>query len=197
MKREIPISKILAIALFLVTISIMPVNNAKAKNKDLTSNSLLAPIQNLADAISDLVKVIARATEQNLEEPAKMTLETTVPDYRVPSCLANHETWNSSYTFNSNAIWNPLTQPRGTSGVSSIDQYFDINGDGLIDHIYQVAMDSAFYGTNGLAAYYTGIDSCVMLNTGSGWEIAYRCKSIMDMDTYSPIYYGDCADMTP
>ncbi len=202
MKREIPISKILAIAALVMISGIGNIARAESQNQHSgIESSLLTPIQNLADAIQDLVKVIAGATGQNYKEQLSedMSLEAH-SSFMLPSCLSGITEDQASYTYTSETGWaaNLLMSPYATASLNvSREEFFDINGDGLIDYMYFKKARTSVYEGSSRIAYYDAPQVCILLNTGSGWEIGYRCSAGFDKDAMLPIYYGDCADMTP
>ena len=75
-----------------------------------------------------------------------------------------------------------------TSGMK--DQFLDINGDGLLDYIYFLKMYQGVTVNSNLEG------SCIILNNGNGWDIAYKCVALGPVvdDGYKPLFYGDCAD---
>lgn len=65
-----------------------------------------------------------------------------------------------------------------TSGGETRGGYLaDVNGDGLLDYIYNQTPNSQ------LAGY------CLALGTGAGWEVKFRCWRAYDKG----LFYGDCA----
>lgn len=144
-----------------------------------------------------------------------------------PTCLDNYESWPSSSREKQNAKWStdflvPITIGQG---AQDIQQFMDINGDGLLDYLYvnnqyQIFGYEYHYGSYGSSYSHILIDgvetqdkkwriknSCVYLNNGAGWDVAYRCvvstKHLRtetvgrDQHHYrEPVFYGDCADVS-
>lgn len=92
------------------------------------------------------------------------------------NCISAKQEWSSSNTY-SDSDWS--TQSKYT-GSSRINQYLDINGDGLPDHL-DYKNDSSL------------ILSCIHLNTGSGWELAHKCWGQKVNNVWT--FYGDCAEV--
>lgn len=68
-----------------------------------------------------------------------------------------------------------------------IDQFIDLNGDGLMDYLfsYQSSSSSSDSGY-----------SCVALNNGAGFTVVHRCRYSITYSSSaiaSQDYYGDCA----
>ena len=134
-------------------------------------------------------------------------------DQPDPACLDNYEQWPNSTTQNLDAPWSTATfwlKPNSSSGSGSFkDRTTDINGDGLPDQQYVYHTD--YYNSasknrcgNTTIGYsvYNQKYSCVHLNNGRGWDIAYRCVTQVECgDESDPNddairYYGDCADVS-
>ncbi len=113
-----------------------------------------------------------------------------------PSCLDNWENWNHSLVRNENAAWSFKDFPTATSSslaeASKIQQFVDVNGDGLVDYVYAKRYPRMYYASNlAKSVAFTYANECVVLNNGNGWETAYRCYT---KDTPNGVeYYGDCA----
>ncbi len=101
-------------------------------------------------------------------------------------CLSDYQDWDSSGTFKSGVSWetyNIIGQQNNGGGSIPVNQFLEINGDGLVDHVY-------YY--NRISDNKAYVDACTMLNTGSGWEIVYKCVTTAQDGVFT--YYGDCAD---
>jgi hypothetical protein len=100
-----------------------------------------------------------------------------------PTCLDNWESWESSSNPNYNAAWSLHDFPTyGLYPNGTFSQLTDINGDGLTDFIYAKRYND--YGRD-------DFQSCTLLNTGSGWDVAFRC--FMRKEGLENKFYGDCA----
>ncbi|MFH1564402.1 MAG: hypothetical protein ABIC82_00970 [bacterium] len=63
----------------------------------------------------------------------------------------------------------------------------DLNGDGLADYIWKEER---------VGNAITSTRTCVMLNNGHGWDIAYRCvELVFPDDIFGTRYFGDCAQL--
>lgn len=103
-----------------------------------------------------------------------------------PTCLDNYGTWKKSNVYTNKAKWNVDFIPHtgvtsNTSTQPSKDSFVELNGDGLPDYIYTERTNTPYNSTK-----YGG--SCVYLNNGSGFDLAYKCYAGTSSD-----YYGDCA----
>lgn len=112
--------------------------------------------------------------------PADLALangSSTAPDCR------GYTTWPSSATYNPDAEWDFMFMPvvpgtSITSGGGVRGGYFaDVNGDGLLDYMYNESPNNNSMGY------------CLALGTGAGWEVKFRCWRIYDKG----MFYGDCA----
>ena len=101
------------------------------------------------------------------------------------SCFKDYYNWNSSTTYDGNHDWNlDLVPVASTCAYSSctpnvFQTLQDVNGDGLADFVFSYSKASN--------AGSEDIYNCVGLNTGSGWNIVYKCVQ------RSGLFYGDCA----
>lgn len=118
-----------------------------------------------------------------------------------PTCLDNWENWPNSAQLNTNAQWSLVNFPmaplgwwydadyEGRVGYYNVDrvnnQFVDINGDGLQDYVYS-------YREVNYQSRINFMEDCVMLNTGSGWDVAYQCRIAPD-NNGNVHYWGDCA----
>ncbi len=139
-----------------------------------------------------------------------------------PNCLDNYENWPSSQHKKNNANWD-LDFLIPTQPNLELNQFMDVNGDGLLDYLYILNSQSVseYKYSSGMGSYsYTryfvdGVEiqdqkwhsqqACVYLNNGSGWDLAYRCMMKNELirsewvgntayTDYEPMFYGDCAD---
>ena len=92
--------------------------------------------------------------------------------------------WSSNYQENPwdlNAVVPMVNNINNT--VREMEQFTDMNGDGLADYFYIRS-----------AGTYTYQDStaCVFLNTGTGFNLVHYCA--VTADASGEKYYGSCAD---
>lgn len=144
-----------------------------------------------------------------------------------PTCLDNYESWQNSSYEKVNVDWNTnFLVPYSSGGIfTPLQQFIDINGDGLLDYLYvnnQSQVLGYQYAYSNYGSVYNHIlvdgvedqdqkwrykDSCVYLNNGAGWDLVYRCvvrprtlsseKIGNNSHSYSePVFYGDCADVS-
>lgn len=112
-------------------------------------------------------------------------------------CFYNYQSWTSSSTYDNTNNWDLKFIPSISferapnypeyaedTKANYIEQFLDINGDGLVDYLY------SFHGREYDNKTYWAIRDCVMLNTGTGWEVVHKCVGNYDSG-YT--YYGDCA----
>lgn len=100
-------------------------------------------------------------------------------------CFWNYQSWAKSTTLKMDAPWSTLdikSSPPWNNAGPVTNQFLDVNGDGLLDHIYSSYL-------NGYGEIY--INECLLLNTGRGWTPGFKCvgETINGIDTF----YGDCA----
>lgn len=106
------------------------------------------------------------------------------PSEEFPTCLDNYTTLPSSTTPRQGQDWELAFMPT----MGSADQnrkrelFIDVNGDGLLDYLFTDRANTPPFKT---------YQDCLYLNTGAGWEPAYRCYYNSNI---SNLYYGDCAD---
>ncbi|MCF7831093.1 hypothetical protein K9M41_03830 [Candidatus Gracilibacteria bacterium] len=127
-------------------------------------------------------------------------------DVIAPACLDNYEDLPHSgeYTPNNDwslkffpfEFWNREANRRGVpipyfdSPDPRREQFIDVNGDGFVDYFY------TFHKANvdgGGDIDSREIQECVYLNSGHGWDLAYRCYGIIDVEDNTGTFYGDCA----
>jgi hypothetical protein len=108
---------------------------------------------------------------------------------RHPSCVDDYDTWYSSTTYNPNAQWDITFMPNSydLSQNPRNHQFVDVNGDGLQDYV--VSHLDGRHPQN--TSQYPPKAYCVALNTGIGWEVAFRC--VIKYSGVNVTYYGDCA----
>ena len=115
-----------------------------------------------------------------------------------PTCFDNYQSWPRSTTKNTSAHWNMNKFPAigaSTSRPKTYEQFLDVNGDGLVDHLFS---EWRYHNYGGTHVIDTQEKTCVTLNTGTGWETEYKCLSIKESDGaggYEKAYYGDCAQL--
>ncbi len=111
-----------------------------------------------------------------------------------PTCVDHYDSWSHSTEFNPDAEWSlayfPVVDLNTEPGFR---QFTDINGDGLLDFIY---VRKARVPQN--YPEHNDTYSCLMLNNGHGWDLAYRCvvrkKGVQGhQGEYEIVFYGDCA----
>jgi hypothetical protein len=102
-----------------------------------------------------------------------------------PQCLDNYTSWPQSSTFSAGGPWSTELIFSGNYSHEITNQFTDLNGDGLIDHIF-LRNAGQLYSTNRTSA-------CVLLNNGNGWDLAYRC--VATANSSGATYYGDCAQL--
>ncbi|MCX6784417.1 MAG: hypothetical protein NTV81_00580 [Candidatus Komeilibacteria bacterium] len=118
-----------------------------------------------------------------------------------PTCTDNWRSWQNSDEFNPNAEWNLAKLPVPPVGWMNRDddnyhtyfardrvvsQFMDINGDGLQDYLYSFRLTDT---PNNLKVNL--MSDCVLLNTGHGWNVAYKCQTTTEGGSLR--YFGDCA----
>ncbi|CAM1364356.1 hypothetical protein [Tenacibaculum xiamenense] len=179
-------------------------------------------MERLAEQVERLVDLIGgEKDEVVVEEENKalsgITLQSSFNNSINPTCLDNWEAFPSSNIENKNAPWSLTSMPYhySNSQLSTMRQFVDINGDGLLDIIYNrqgygIGQNREYYLQHGkervrtvqTGQTYTSNNSCVMLNNGTGWDVVYRCKSVWnfkdrvgDLEEGEVKYYGDCAQL--
>ncbi len=195
-------NRFLPVKIFVVMFSLFSfvffIPSSIAQEKVSSESSVIEKLTQSVQKILDLLVVALEPRNNIIDEPS--TTNTRTPSYYIPHCLRNSETWDTSNVFKEDADWSMHLIPKvGNSSYNIImDQFIDLNGDGLVDYFYNSNMNYTSYqsGTHNQIADYTRLATCIMLNTGSGWEIAYRCVTGFDEDTLQPFYRGDCADMS-
>lgn len=162
------------------------------KVSDLTE--LIKVQDRIASALEKLVEEDTSSVDPGATTKAAIISNETVPN---PSCFDNHTTWDSSSTYKT-SDWNLDFIPREKYDSDqpeswyTDEQFVDLNGDGLSDYIYKYSYYINAYGNK-----YTNDQTCVYLNNGSGFDVAYRCVAdVYYAPTESESYYGDCADMS-
>ena len=75
---------------------------------------------------------------------------------------------------------------------SSINQFIDLNGDGLVDYVNAYTKNNKTDYTDGSYTYH----GCVFLNTGHGFEQVHACDATIYKNGYGDLeqsFNGDCA----
>ena len=106
---------------------------------------------------------------------------------RVPSCIDNYTSWNSSTSRKTTSDWDITYIPYSYDQhdyKTEMHQFSDINGDGLVDFLYLFRPATHGGGPQNVRGY------CVALNNGTGWDVVYQC---VHKGYSSTTYYGDCA----
>lgn len=178
-------------------ISISFVANAKKQNNN--SLDFGTQIERLAEQVERLVDLIGGEKENTnveTEGASGTTLQTIYGSgMNNPSCLDNYESWPTSTTRRTDADWNVANLPQVSYGNYSEykQQFLDINGDGLTDYLHMEKKSQAYSG----GGKYNTEKSCLLLNNGAGWDVAYQCVVLLKYEnsTYTPYYYGDCAQL--
>jgi len=102
-----------------------------------------------------------------------------------PTCVDNWNEWPHSHEQRADIPhpiqFMPGEDPHENVGIREF--FLNMNNDNLLDYIY--ANKTQWDRTQ-------QIEECVALNTGSGWNISYRCVVRRDAGN-DPTYYGDCA----
>lgn len=151
-------------------------------------NELLAKIDALVEQLANL----ASSSETEGNAPISTQLQMINSGAINPMCLDNYETWPSSTTFNPDAPWS--IHGFWSWGNSNYAPYYenmtDVNGDGLVDYIYRHS-----YASNVSGIRFNSGESCVLLNNGSGWDVAFRCFIGWDSTSSQPLFMGDCAQL--
>lgn len=198
-------SLVLGAAFFFSSTSVAQnvVENAKPVPEAGTSQSQQSVMRGLIDAINNLAKAL-NPTQFSLPEPVQpqfpigSTQSAASAQYyydHYHGCFDNFRNWaQTSQTYDPNQNWS-LAFVTGYSYVNAqgsqfgqwyrmfgnpTQHFIDVNGDGLVDYLY--SFHGSAIGEGGI-----GIKDCVALNTGTGWNIAYKCVQ------EGNDYYGDCA----
>jgi len=169
------------------------------------SDTLVQKMDELIGSLNSLFAEIApQTTETGTDESANdvVSLQSSTSrgvDYGY--CIDGWETWPQSNKKKENAPWS-LEQITTMvySGDQPLNQFIDLNGDGLTDHVYSRSHQNVYAASTPSGyRYYRYGESCVMLNNGSGFEIAHRCRvdKKYDQNTrkWDLVFYGDCADL--
>jgi hypothetical protein len=153
----------------------------------------MSDVDALIAGLADLV------TYQQAKEANEMTSFTVGSGATYPvldgTCRDNWHLLYSSTTRASNTPWDLQFMTFPDEGIQ---QFIDLNGDGLPDYInsykefrnnYNSVLNGAIYSA------YIEESSCVYLNDGAGWDIAYQCITASSIVNNARIltYYGDCA----
>ena len=143
-----------------------------------------------ATSIEQQVGKLATALEGLLIQTKQPTMSQTIATNGAanPTCLDNFTTWKTSGTYKNNAKWNvdfmPFNNPGANMpGIVSRESFVDLNGDGLADYLFTER--SPYLGNGAIMG-----GSCVYLNNGSGFNLAYKCY--VDGSSTNK-YHGDCA----
>lgn len=136
------------------------------------------------DLLIEQLTILSTSSSKHIETSNEIGLQYTASGTDVPGCLDNYNTLPSSTTFNYSAPWSTVNFYNGSNSTAGyqekINNFVDINGDGLNDYFYRY---SYVYSSKRRE------EACVLLNNGSGWDVAYRCLTI------NGTYYGDCAQI--
>lgn len=111
-------------------------------------------------------------------------------------CFQNSTQWHSSSVRKNTSDWDLFFIPTGMKSsyysqdpYKMVEVFQDVNGDGLPDYL--------FYGDTRHDHSRSNYEqfSCVMLNTGKGWDFAYKCAELHNTTVNPAIhtFYGDCA----
>jgi hypothetical protein len=107
-------------------------------------------------------------------------------DDMVPSTRCGFKnfqtTWKKSDFVKVDADWSTLDLMIQTSSSShTYGGFTDVNGDGLNDYIF-------------IDDYSLNRQDCLLLNTGKGWKVAFRCILQRSSNPNTEGFaYGDCA----
>ena len=176
-KVGLVLSLFICSVLALGVVTALPTNAQESNGNG--NNGLIAKIDELVSALKVLAIDAGQDTEVGQSE-----LQYSSSGTDVPGCLDNFASFPTSTNFNYNAPWSTVNFNLGTSGTEGsqllTNQFVDINGDGLNDHVYRKGY---------LSAGKRREESCVLLNNGSGWDIVYRCFAT------NGTFYGDCAQI--
>jgi hypothetical protein len=116
-------------------------------------------------------------------------------------CGAGYKDWdNSSLVYNDTHQWSTIFIPilSGSDKYPEpkvVEQFADINSDGLPDYVFSFRSGRVNDPGN-MQTVNAYSQDCVYLNTGTGWEPAYRCvmEGISHLaQAHELKYYGDCA----
>lgn len=171
------------------------------ETKAQASDTLIQKIDALVTGLDALVKAINpketadKDAEANLEE--ENSLQSVGVHMEFPGCLDNYEAWPTSNKPKQGQIWDLSVfnqQPAYHQNV--VEQFIDMNGDGLLDYIY---MDRGTHPTYLPGKRFRQFSGCLLTNNGSGHDVSFRCvvRRAYDSRTrkYNVNYYGDCADL--
>ncbi|WP_408030158.1 hypothetical protein [Tenacibaculum xiamenense] len=191
---------------------------ANAKKQKPSTLDFGTQIERLAEQVERLVDLIGGEKEEVVVEGAEGTSLQNATGVVDPGCMDNYHEWPRSTTRKESASWSLNNFPvlGNTQRADVKNQFLDINGDGLVDYFY---FDRRRSLLNSREVYYqngyrrtrlsqpsfvsTGESACVLLNTGDGWDIAYRCKTAAEylpenddnIEVVEKVYYGDCAQL--
>jgi hypothetical protein len=157
--------------------------------QESTGESVL--IEKLDALVGQLSKLAAKSEVED-DRPVADELQIMNSGVSNPMCLDNYDSWPISNTFNPNAAWS--IHGFWSWGNSNYAPHFenmtDLNGDGLVDYIYR----HSYAYTYGGARVNAG-ESCVLLNNGNGWDVAFKCYAGWDSANSLPLFKGDCAQL--
>ncbi|MCF7830824.1 hypothetical protein K9M41_02420 [Candidatus Gracilibacteria bacterium] len=106
-----------------------------------------------------------------------------------PDCVDNYESWPNSHEFNAEHIWSLDMIPSSNGTDHTVKQLIDLNGDGIPDFFYSYKKKGLFQDDQN----FNYGNSCILIGTGKGWNLEYRCVMEYDRDEEQATYYGDCA----
>ncbi len=138
-------------------------------------NKLAYQIKRLANAIDKFAEALnpseqISGDDSGLSAFGGFQLSSTNYDEGV-TCLRGYETWPTSDTRKTDADWSPYEFVAHSSTIPALgSRLIDLNGDGLLDYLYSYNTDYS-YTLSGVPHYFTSESSCVMINTGKGWEV--------------------------
>lgn len=167
-----------------------------------SSSGLMVKLDKLVDQIAGLTGAISDAVGNNEDTEIStggdgIGLQEFGGYVDNPSCLDGYLSWPTSNTFKNDAPWSTHLMYGGVGSqqgdAHKINTFLDVNGDGLNDYIYSKKY-LVNVRVNGVYTRYNTGGSCVLLNNGSGWDIAYKCMAKHSSTGF--IYYGDCADLS-
>ncbi len=211
MKKKI----IFAVTVFFVcgilfsTIDISEAQNKIVTNNNVLNTSLNQKLDSLIDKLEKIVNLITKnkneIDENNDFLVKKNERNNVLPVGNATGCAINNEykLWTSSYYRKESSDWNISMFPstKKIPGGCHKENFLDLNGDGLVDYFYRYRYESSYIYLDGDVSVAGGIteNTCVLLNNGHGWDVAYKCvvgqESIDNKsNNYRLVYFGDCAD---
>lgn len=156
-------------------------------------------VQKIDTLVEALTLVVTNQKIANGEDLNKISVLHYSSDVINPDCLDGFLSWPKSQVRKNNADWDTLLIPKPDYAHYTLEprQFLDLNGDGLIDYLYQKKTLRSYDNGSEIEAV-NRTQACVLLNNGSGWNIAFQCVSQAETqpDGSRPhTYYGDCAQL--